>query len=90
MSILRLRVEESLCFTVLPAKLQVHSGVEGQGAAFSLNLGQCSSLDEQSHNHGIIILLFHGAIIKRNGKCLWKTFDDERRLKLALNTKEQK
>lgn len=56
-----------------------------------LNLGQCSLLGDQGHNHAAIIPLFHAAIIKRNGKCLLKKIlNDERILKLALNTNEEK
>lgn len=41
---------------------------------FSSESGTVLLVDNQGHNHAVIIPLFHGAIIKRNGKCLWKNF----------------
>lgn len=51
--------------------------------ASPLNLGQCFSMDNQGHNHAVIIPLSQSTIIKRNGKCLWKIFDDEKILKIS-------
>lgn len=77
-------------FSSLP-RCKVTAGCEGavEGAA-PVDLGQCSWVGEQGHDHAVIIPLFQGAVSKRNGKCLWEKSDDERNIKLAFSTKEQK
>lgn len=59
-----------LCiFLLLSCKVTAEREGAVEGAA-PVDLGQCSWVGEQGHDHAVIIPLFHGAVSKRNGKCL--------------------
>ena len=78
---------------VVPSVLNCRFTVEYEGVseeASPLNLGQSSLMDSQSHNH--LLQPTYSMAQLSNGMEITcgKIFDDERMLKLALNTKEQK
>lgn len=78
---------------VFPSVLNCRFTVEYEGVseeASPLNLGQSSLMDSQDHNH--LLQPTYSMAQLSNGMeiACGKIFDDERMLKLALNTKEQK